>query len=148
MALSPFQFYMFAPARDLADPAKTLHAEAGPTGTPDASDFKYQVLQHKKLQEAKTGGIDNGRWPAQSGEPTLYESIRDRGIQRPILMAAPLTQEGSTDPLDNRPEVYHGYHRVFAQNDINPDAEVPVAWIPQDLDGIAELFREQDAPLD
>jgi hypothetical protein len=148
MPLSPFQFYMFSPARDLADPAKTLHSEAGPTGTSDASDPKYQDLKNKKLKEAKTGGVNDGRNSAEHGKPTLYESIRDRGIQKPVVMAAPFSEEGSTNPLDYRPEIYTGYHRVFAQNDINPDAEVPVVWLPQNHEEIAAMYQEQEAPLD
>ena len=79
---------------------------------------KENELLAKKLNTTKKpGGFEGAR-----GEgPSLHESIKVNGIERPLDVGA---HEG-------RMTLWNGHHRLAAQMDIDPEAEVPVKFHEQ-----------------
>lgn len=60
-------------------------------------------------------------YDAQDYGSSLYEKIRDQGVLNPVHLS--YDQMGGFD----KPEVVGGHHRLAAQEDIDPDAHIPVA---------------------
>jgi len=84
-------------------------------------------LWGRKAQESETGGHGGRSYKLNSGGlGTLYESIKESGIQSPI-------------PL-GRTQVIDGHHRVASQFAIDPDRQIPVT---HQEGGLNELRTEQ-----
>jgi hypothetical protein len=119
MSLSPFQFYMFAPAGEL----NQLDANDWLVGEPRSA------FDARKLREAKLPGSSRSTYAARAKErsggiagPSLHESIATEGVKTPVRL-----HSGFED--DPEISIMNGHHRIVAQADIDPAREVPVEWI-------------------
>ena len=97
------------------------------TGFRETSDEVYsRKLTQSKQQPDQT---IPGNWPTSK-----YDAIKEGGVQYPVHLSIQFGPHGSKfdwsrrmgEKSTGRREVLGGLHRVAAQNDINPDAEVPV----------------------
>lgn len=102
---------MFAPARTLA----ASHSAERPYSRDPKEWAANKVAQSKREQP-----IGSGR-PAEPGENTTYESVRQHGVQTPVLVS-------QGDSLEGTPgyTLHHGHHRVYSANEINPQMEIPL----------------------
>lgn len=81
-------------------------------------------LRHHKLKESKTGHEYNTQAEIGSKnnkeKPSLYQSIREKGVQSPISLT--FNRKLQQNTIDN------GHHRIVAANDINPEMYLPVRY--------------------
>lgn len=75
-----------------------------------------------KLYESKIGSKKSTHgYRAESGEETLYKSIKREGVLKPVN----LTFANDDDEV---PTIDDGHHRVAAAYDINPNMYIPVDY--------------------
>lgn len=114
--INPHQLTLFERAGDLADPEKF---------SPDDLPYynSHEEMVSDKLAESKMFTLSD----AKEGKP-LYESIKQKGVMEPVSV------EVRTDYKTKEPKNWlsGGHHRVFAQNDIDPHAWIPVKWSDED----------------
>lgn len=118
--INPKQLTMFERAGDLADPEKFKHM--------DSEGLREDIssLSSRKVDGAKEGQARGVRMPAKRSQ-SLYDSIKEKGVQKPVQVRAATYKWPEGDVTDSVALV-DGHHRVFAQNDINPNAFIPVKW--------------------
>jgi hypothetical protein len=102
------QLSMFRPAGQLAALPST---EKRPGRSQE--DFVASKLRESRVETVDTSGYSIRH--AREGENSTYESVRQYGVQTPVLL------EGG--------QLRHGHHRVYSANDINPAMEVPVTHV-------------------
>lgn len=75
-----------------------------------------------KLQEAVEGPEQSthGHY-AEEGEETLYDSIKAKGVLKPVNLTF-------ANDDDIKPTIDDGHHRVASAYDINPNMYVPVSY--------------------
>ena len=116
--INPHQLTMFERASDLADPESMFYVDWGGIGGSDKESF--EKFKTRKIDESKDGSEQNSSWGKADREKSLYESIEKEGVKTPVVISA-----GS---LPDR-VLADGHHRVFTQNEINPNAWIPVRWV-------------------
>jgi hypothetical protein len=114
--INPQQLTMFEPAWKLANPDHIPSVEVL------GFDTTHEALHREKIADARRAPADsawnvNGREP---GEETFYENVAREGVKEPVGLA-PLNRRGPT-------HLFNGNHRVAVMKEVNPNAEVPVAW--------------------
>lgn len=112
------------------------------TLTPEGNDVQVPLwaTAHELTHEPGIGYIDQTRGTTleslkedKIGESmaiedakgkTLYESIRDAGVKKPITIAsAPNDASGTTSHM-----LYGGHHRLFSAEDIDPNMMIPLRY--------------------
>lgn len=109
------QLTLFERAGDLIDPDKFTHVDVqglNPVGPVDKEIHK--MVFTRKLNETK----EPSPWTPNDKVP-LYDKIKEQGVRTPV----PLTYRKNA-----KPRVDNGHHRIAAQNDIDPNAYIPVVW--------------------
>ena len=108
--LHPQQLQMFMPAGEL---------RAMPSNQVASGHSWEQILLESRDRRPQDhcGSIRAWGDPDKVGfGKTLYESIRDKGVNKPVEVA-----HG-----ENPPRLHHGHHRVAVSSDIDPKREIPV----------------------
>lgn len=113
-----FQYYMFAPAGDLAG----LKFEDQLPGEP------REFFVDRKLNESKLPGSADSTYAAMKRQadpdgPSLHESLKEH----PVVHEPVALHSGTPDDPDT--SVLNGHHRIIALDDVKPDAEVPIRWV-------------------
>lgn len=113
--INPNQLTLFERAGDLIDPDKFHHVDVSGLYRfgPVDKDLTERVFI-RKLNESK----EPDPWTPNDKEP-LYDKIKRDGVKTPIPLKY---RKGSIPRVDN------GHHRIAAQNDIDPNAWIPVKW--------------------
>lgn len=114
-AFDNVQLKMFEKAGILAN---SYSAEQPP------SQSKEKFIE-RKLEEADYQNSSGNGKTAKEGENTLRESIEQHGVQNPILV-----YQTSDDDGNARYEIQHGHHRLYVQNDINPETYINIVHAP------------------
>lgn len=109
------QLKMFEKAGVLAD---SYSAEKPPS-------WNKQKFVDLKLEEADYQNPAGNGKTAKEGENTLRESIEQHGVRNPILV-----HQTSDDDGNAQYEIQHGHHRLYVQNDINPETYVNIVHAP------------------
>ena len=114
------QLTMFERAGDLADPEKFNHM--------DSEGLREDIssLASRKVEGSKAGQARGVRMPAKRSQ-SLYDSIKEKGVQKPVQVRK-VTFKWPEGDVTESTALVDGHHRVFAQNDINPNAFIPVRW--------------------
>ena len=145
--LSPYQFQMFMPARDLANPEKFGHYDTG------GYESHEHMAQEKRNESRRAGShsdthSDAHGFGSQRGVPSLMESIASHGVRKPVEIQSPhavaerartgyWTDKPGDSPLwgavnpdlsSGKPMVVDGHHRVFSAEAVDPNMEVPVRY--------------------
>ena len=120
--LNPQQLQMFIPAGEL---------RAMPSNQVASGHSWEQILLESRDRRPHT----HSAW----GDPdkvgfgkTLYESIRDKGVNKPVEVAHGENLNWYTGGKGVRgerwpaPRLHHGHHRVAVSSDIDPKREIPV----------------------
>jgi hypothetical protein len=130
MAITPgnqwTQLPMFMSAREITQqyaPAETdKHWLSGSQRSESSGE-----LWSRKAKEAETGVYGDRPYKLRSGERgTLYDSIKEEGIEKPVPLGAK--------------QVIDGHHRVAAQFAIDPDRQIPVTHREG---GIQDMWAEK-----
>jgi hypothetical protein len=120
------QLPMFMSGREITQqyaPAETDKHWLSGSQRSESSD----ELWSRKAKEAETGVYGDRPYKLRSGERgTLYDSIKEEGIQKPV-------------PL-GRTQVIDGHHRVAAQFAIDPDKQIPVT---HQEGGIQDIWAQE-----
>lgn len=115
----PDQLRLFVQARELMDYPTFEWQSTHPTTLRLDRNLKYH-----KLRESKTGHEYNTQAEIGSKnnkeKPSLYQSIREKGVQNPISLT--FNRKLQQNTIDN------GHHRIVAANDINPEMYLPVRY--------------------
>jgi hypothetical protein len=115
--IQPYQMKLFMQAKELMEM---------PAGDFGGIPMAHHGGKNRKVREAKQGVEGYSRQPAKEGEQTLYDSIKEKGVQKPVTLYA-------TNVRDNAgrkwiEELMDGHHRVATANDIDPESYVPVEY--------------------
>lgn len=105
--LNPEQLRMFIQAKELMDFPTMEGQKDKPTTL-----RQNEGLRSKKLRESWDGYEYYTVDVAAKGQKTLYESVKERGVEYPISL-----RQGS---------INNGHHRIVTANQINPDMFIPV----------------------
>lgn len=137
--LSP-QLRMFIPAGELANTDLYDSYDRLTAGAPSAAWWDDEEEDHDavlagktaeetkaiKLEQARTGSVENSRIPAAPGEMTFRQSVEQNGPQRPVHLFVPDPDDPITPP--GKVLLGDGQHMLYTLADIDPTQEVPVIW--------------------
>jgi len=97
----------------------------------DEQKAREATVMRQKTQEAKVGGVNNSHKPAFPGNPTLADSIREKGYEGAPIQISDHTLFHGTE---EKPEIKHslfvkeGHHRLAAMKLLHPQQFIPVNW--------------------
>lgn len=101
--------------------------------------------------DATTNGWDkDDLYDLKAGEAhsgtRLYQSIKEGGIQKPINVWHEVTgrDRNSFSPRPIGKTVLNGHHRVAVQNELNPEAEVPVNHAYRVMEGESSFHDDSE----
>ena len=124
------QFVQMVKAKDLLKhvdlndvPAKTKEQFAAIRTKPNGRKSITRIAAEKKLLSKRLPYTQRpGIYEGANGKgPSLQESIKNKGVERPLDVVA---QGG-------RMALWNGHHRLAAQLDLDPEAELPVKFHEQ-----------------
>lgn len=113
--IQPYQMKLFMQAKDL------MGVAADDANLVPLSDVPH--ITNKKVLEARRGSEYHSRTAAPEGSKTLYESIKKKGVESPVLLSVWPTGENEYKEV-----LRDGHHRVAAANSINPEMYIPVRY--------------------
>jgi hypothetical protein len=125
----PFQLSMFEQAgtldQEFAHNDAAFDEDGQSTGGGATDEQEISRLREMKLEESSAPGSSvSAHWGGvqakarRDGAPSLHDSIREGGVQKPVELA--LNADGRA--------VWDGHHRMYTAADVNPSMEVPVVW--------------------
>ena len=124
------QFVQMVKAKDLLKhvdlndvPAKTKEQFDALRTKPNGRKSITRIAAEKKLLSKRLPKTQRpGQFEGANGTgPSLQESIKNKGVERPLDVGA---HEG-------RMSLWNGHHRLAAQLDLDPEAELPVKFHEQ-----------------
>jgi hypothetical protein len=118
------QLAMFMPAKEIMD--KLNYSDDGVISP---------RFWARKLKEAKTGTVEDSHTSRRGRQKSLYESVKEEGVQKPVELRETLVPSIFT-PKGH--QLLQGHHRVAAAADIDPNMLIPVThsytkWKPDPL---------------
>lgn len=125
----------FGPQLQMFIPAHVLASEVPGYRHGDRRDTdSLAELRQDKVAQSKQGSAYWWGDRRKPGEPSLYESIAQSGVQHPVSLT--IAHNPDTEEVETR--LTDGHHRVFsaqevsehrrAENVPNPDLEIPVTY--------------------
>ena len=124
------QFVQMVKAKDLLKhvdlndvPAKTKEQFVALRTKPNGRKSITRIAAEKKLLSKRLPKTQRpGEFEGANGKgPSLQESIKNKGVERPLDVGA---HEG-------RMALWNGHHRLAAQLDLDPEADLPVKFHEQ-----------------
>ena len=124
------QFVQMVKAKDLLKhvdmndvPAKTKEQFDALRTKPNGRKSITRIAAEKNLLSKRLPKTQRpGQFEGANGEgPSLQESIKNKGVERPLAVGA---HEG-------RMSLWNGHHRLAAQLNLDPEADLPVQFYEQ-----------------
>lgn len=116
--LNPNQLRLFMQARELMDTnTREWQSEQDMAPRTMREDLGLYI---GKLREAQAGSEHNAFTGKKRGKRSLYQSVKEEGVQIPVTLGYDKRTDQST--------ISDGHHRIASANDVDENMYVPVRY--------------------